>query len=76
MAVPDIDTSPLYLSDRAQVAAANDLIIRFGVHAVDEAEMRAARSRDVGNHIHFCRWRQIGRLIDVIATGRVTGTIH
>lgn len=74
--MPDIDTSPLYLSDRAQVAAANDLIIRFGVHAVDEAEMRAARSRDVGNHIHFCRWRQIGRLIDVIATGRVTGTIH
>ena len=74
--MPDTDILPPYLSDRAQVAAANDLIVKFGVHAGDEAELRAARSRDVGNHIHFCRWRQIGRLIDLIATGRATGTIH
>lgn len=74
--MPDIDITPLYLSDRAQVAEANQLIVRFGVHAGDEAALRAAQSRDVGNHIHFCRWRQIGRLIDLLATGRATGTIH
>lgn len=75
--MPDTELSPpLYLADRAQVAAASDLIVRFGVHAGDEAELRAARSRDVGNHIHFCRWRQIGRLIGLLTAGRATGTVH
>lgn len=70
------DLPPPYLADRAQVIAATELIIRYGVHAVAEAEARAGASRDVGNHIHFCRWRQVGRLIDWLATGRAVGTVH
>ena len=41
--------------------------------------MRAAladRSRDLGNHIHFCRWRQIERLIVLMSVGRAVGTVH
>lgn len=73
-----LETEPLlpYLADRSQVSAATELIVRYGVHAAAEAEARAGASRDVGNHIHFCRWRQVGRLIDWLATGRAVGTVH
>ena len=72
----DPEPVPPYLCDRSQLVAANELIVRFGVHAAAEAALRAGRSRDVGNHIHFCRWRQIERLIDLLAAGRVQGTVH
>ena len=52
-----------YLGDRREIADANELIARFGELAGSEAAARAVRSRDLGNHIHFCRWRQIERLI-------------
>ena len=68
--------APPYLADRTQVNAATDLIVRFGDHAAAEAEARAGASRNVGNHIHFCRWRQVGRLIDWLAAGRAGGTVH
>ena len=67
---------PPCLVDRSEVTAANELIVRYGVHAVDEAARRAAESRNIGNHLHFCRWRQVGRLIDFLASGRVGGTVH
>lgn len=65
-----------YLTDRAQVVVASELIVSHGVFAVAEAATRAARSRDVGNHVQFCRWRQIKRLIELLVSGRATGTIH
>ena len=41
---------------------------------VDE---RADRSRDLGNVIHFCRWREIERMIDALsATSPADATIH
>ncbi|WP_315760731.1 hypothetical protein [Sphingomonas sp. Y38-1Y] len=52
-----------YLPDAAALREAEDLMTMMGEEAEDEANARAARSRDVGNHIAFCRWRQIGRLI-------------
>lgn len=66
----------LYLADAKQVREAADLIAGFGEHAAMEATIRADRSRDIGNHVHFCRWRQTRRLIDLLASEDVTGTVH
>ncbi|MHA6719109.1 hypothetical protein ACX40Y_06610 [Sphingomonas sp. RS6] len=65
-----------YLGDRREVADAADLIRLFGEDAGNEAAARADRSRDVGNHIHFCRWRQIERLVLLLSVSRALGTVH
>lgn len=65
-----------YLSDRKSVDDAQDLIVRFGDNAGFEAAARADRSREMGNHIHFCHWRQIERLIILLACDEVIGTVH
>jgi hypothetical protein len=66
----------LYLADAKQVREAADLIAGFGEKAAMEATVRAERSRDLGNHVHFCRWRQTRRLIDLLASEDVLGTVH
>ena len=66
----------LYLADRHMVAEASSLIRDFGVHAADEAANRADRSRAVGNVVHFCRWRQLGRLVRLLETDLPVGTVH
>ena len=66
----------VHLPDRAAASDAADLIDRFGAHAAGEAAARAGRSRDVGNVIAFCRWRQIERLILVLALATGARTIH
>lgn len=65
-----------YIADPAQAAAAADLVDRLGAHAPREARARADRSRDVGNHIHFCRWRQVERLAVLLASPEPVGTVH
>lgn len=65
-----------YLADRRSVTDAEDLIARFGAAAEHEAASRASRSRTVGNHIHYCRWRQIERLIVLLAEAEPVGAIH
>jgi len=60
----------------AAFAEAAQLIERFGVHAELEAASRADRSRDLGNFIHFCRWREVGRMIELIRDEAVTGPVH
>ena len=67
----------VYLSDASAAADAAELIARFGIHAASEAAARADRSRDLGNVIHFCRWREIERMIDVLsASSPADATIH
>jgi hypothetical protein len=66
----------LYLGDAREVADAAELIRDFGETAGLEAAARAERSRDLGNHIHFCRWRQIGRLVDLLSLPHAVGTVH
>lgn len=61
---------------REALADASDLIARFGPHAPAEAALRARRSRDVGNHIHFCRWREAGRMIALLGQEDVVGAVH
>lgn len=65
-----------YLADRDAVHDAAELIARHGDRAAGEAVRRADRSRDLGNARHFCRWRQIARLIELLARGEPAGTIH
>jgi hypothetical protein len=65
-----------YVSDRAMLATATDLIARFGGEAAGEATARADRSRDLGNVHHFCRWRQVERLVALLTASEVTGTVH
>ena len=66
----------VHLPDRSAAADAADLIERFGSHAASEAAARADRSRGVGNVDHFCRWRQIERLILVLAAGPAQQSLH
>jgi hypothetical protein len=66
----------VHLPDRSAAADAAELISRFGDHAASEAAARAALSRERGNVIHFCRWRQIGRMIELLSVGPDEATIH
>jgi hypothetical protein len=67
----------VYLSDASAAADAAELIARFGVHAASEAAARADRSRDLGNVIHFCRWRDVERMIETLSvTSPADVTIH
>lgn len=69
--------SPLpYVASRGEVSAAAALIATHGEDAVFEAAAKADRCRDVGNLAHFCRWRQIERLIVVLSADRAIGTVH
>ena len=66
----------IHLPDRTAVADADDLISRFGEHAASEAARLAGRSRALGNVVHFCRWRQIERMIERLSAGARGSTIH
>jgi hypothetical protein len=66
----------LFLTDAAQITDAAQLIASFGNRAGDEAAARADRSAFLGNHIHYCRWRQVGRLIDLMTETKASGTLH
>ncbi|HEX7871839.1 MAG TPA: hypothetical protein VF475_02945 [Sphingobium sp.] len=64
------------LLDRKSYEDARALIDLFGAEAGIEAANRADASRDVGNHIHFCHWRQIERMIELLSIDTVLGTVH
>ena len=65
-----------YLSGRKSYDDAAELMAAFGDNAGYEAAARADRSRDLGNHIHFCHWRQIERLIVLLTHDMALGTVH
>ena len=66
----------IHLPDRAAAADADELIRSFGDFAAGEAARRASRSRSLGNVVHYCRWRQIERMIDRLAAGPGGETLH
>nr|WP_138956725.1 hypothetical protein [Sphingomonas sp. KC8] len=65
-----------YIADRATFDNAEALMRAFGDDAGLEAAARAEHSRDVGNITHFCRWRQVERIILLLSTDHAIGTIH
>ena len=64
------------IAGRLALAEATELIDRFGDHAGLEAATRAERSRNAGNVLHFCHWRQIERVIATLSSDEVRGTVH
>jgi hypothetical protein len=66
----------IHLPDRTAVADADALISRFGEHAASEAARLAGLSRSLGNVVHYCRWRQIERMIGRLAQGQGQATLH
>jgi hypothetical protein len=66
----------VHLADRAALADAANLIEKFGEHAPSEAARLAGESREIGNVIHFCRWRQVERMIVMLRDETVSGVLH
>lgn len=66
----------IYLLDRATLSAADDLIAKFGMLAAQEAALQAERSRGLGNLIHFCRWREIERVVALLSAEDAVFTVH
>lgn len=66
----------VHFAGREVLADASDLIARFGRYALDEAAQRARRSRDLGNVLHFCRWRSAERMIALLEDRQVKGAVH
>jgi len=65
-----------FISGRPALADAAELIDLFGDDAGLEAAVRAERSRDAGNVVRFCHWRQIERVIVTLTAEEVRGTVH
>ena len=66
----------VHIADRSDLAEAADLITRFGDYAASEAQLRASRSRDLGNYVHFCRWREVERMIGTLRHQAAAGPLH
>ena len=66
----------VHIADRRDLAEAAELIEQFGDYAASEAQSRASRSRDVGNYVHFCRWREVERMIGTLRHEASPGPLH
>ncbi len=66
----------LFIHGRVTLTDASDLIEHYGADAGFEAANRAERSRNQGNVLRFCHWRQIERVIPTLSSDEVHGTIH
>ncbi|QAY76523.1 hypothetical protein [Sphingosinicella sp. BN140058] len=60
----------------AAFADAATLIDEYGAEAGREAKKRASRSRDLGNVVHFCRWRETERMIGALCEDAASGAIQ
>lgn len=65
-----------FVADRRFVLDAERLIAQFGEDAGFEAAARADASRDRGNVPHYCRWRQIERMIIALSDTHPHGALH
>mgnify|MGYP003627107907 FL=1 len=66
---------PVFI-DSTHYSDAELLISNYGEEAGLEAANRADRSRSLGNHIHYCKWRQVERLCVLLSIDQSIGTIH
>ena len=65
-----------FISGRVALDDAASLLDQFGDDAGFEAAARADISRDAGNVMRFCHWRQIERVIATLSSAEVRGTVH
>ncbi|VAW00460.1 hypothetical protein MNBD_ALPHA04-696 [hydrothermal vent metagenome] len=66
---------PVFI-DSTNFLDAEQLIDNFGEEAGLEAANRADKSRALGNHIHYCKWRQVERLCVLLSIDQTIGTVH
>ena len=66
----------IHVADREMLEQATELLACYGDYAASEAAIRADRSRALGNVLHFCRWRQVERTIEMLRVPAAPGTIH
>jgi hypothetical protein len=66
----------VHTAGRGTFAEAADLLKHFGDHAVSEARRRAGQSRNLGNVVHFCRWREVERMIFTLDQTAAVGLVH
>ncbi|MES2903023.1 MAG: hypothetical protein V4696_02455 [Pseudomonadota bacterium] len=66
----------VFITGRGAVTDALSLVDEFGLDAPMAAAMRAVQSREAGNVLKFCHWRQIERLSALLASNNVEGSLH
>ena len=66
----------VFIAGRSAVTDAMSLVDEYGPDAPLAAAMRAVQSRDAGNVLKFCHWRQIERLSALLASNDVQGSLH
>ncbi len=66
---------PIFI-DSTHYSDAELLISNYGEEAGLEAANRADKSRSVGNHLHYCKWRQVERLCIILSIDQSIGTVH
>ncbi len=66
---------PVFI-DSTHYSDAERLISNYGDEAGLEAANRADKSRSLGNHLHYCRWRQVERLCVLLSLDQTIGTVH
>ena len=65
-----------YINDRGSLADAALLLETYGDDAGFEAAARAEASREKGNVLRFCHWRQIERMIEALNCEEIRGRVH
>ena len=66
---------PVFI-DSTHYSDAELLISNYGEEAGLEAANRADKSRSLGNHLHYCKWRQVERLCVLLSIDQAIGTVH
>jgi len=66
---------PVFI-DSTHYSDAERLITNYGEEAGLEAANRADKSRSLGNHLHYCKWRQVERLCILLSLDETIGTVH
>lgn len=66
---------PVFI-DSTHFSDAERLITNYGAEAGLEAANRADKSRSLGNHLHYCKWRQVERLCILLSIDQSVGTVH
>lgn len=66
---------PVFI-DSTHYSDAELLISNYGDEAGLEAANRADKSRSLGNHLHYCKWRQVERLCVLLSIDQSIGTVH
>lgn len=66
---------PVFI-DSSHYTEAEQLMTNFGEEAGLEAANRADKSRALGNHLHYCKWRQVERICILLSIDQTIGTVH